>query len=692
MKGTRSTEIRTAYGPTLVTGARVALVCALLVALVSTVGASYGATLAEMSSTEDETALEVVFVFDRSDSMDQERAELAPAMERIDRRLDEGDVDPRYALLTYGETPTVERELTADYDTVEQAMNYVPEGTVENASTALTAALDLDRRPDAKTVVVLVTDEDDDGTAEQRGAAVDALSGAHLVAVSPADAEASSCAVHSPPCDDRTDNELREVVDDAGGDWIDIDSEPEAAIEQIGDAVTAPLDVGDGDGGGDGGAGEDADIEQFELAVNRTSVTVGDPVGVTVTVTNGGDDEGEYRGTLATERRSLASEQVTVWPGRGTDVTFSHAFDEPGEYELFVNHEHVGTVTVERPPTEVRTTGNNGTVQTTVAHARANETVRASLANATLGNEETMTLDGLLVTPAESGDTGVELRAEDDRQNGTPPLPAHVRRVAALNVNSTLGENATLAVEYTVRTPTATLYGYDPTGGEWRPLDGEAIGSQTSGNATEKRATIPTEMTGLAVGVREPAFEVRTATVEERAVEVEAPVAATMTIENTGTANGTYTATLSADGAPVASRNVSIPVGETRTVTLNYTPAEAGEHAVEVGNSTVETVTAENPVTTTTTATTTMATSTTDTTTATTTTQPTSTTAATTTTTTTTTTAVTSTATQTTATTNTTMTTTERATTTERGDLRSRILGISVALLLGLAAVAAIRR
>jgi PGF-CTERM protein len=68
------------------------------------------------------------------------------------------------------------------------------------------------------------------------------------------------------------------------------------------------------------------------------------------------------------------------------------------------------------------------------------------------------------------------------------------------------------------------------------------------------------------------------------------PVSATATLENEGDSPAEFTAALRADGEAVAARNVTVPAGETKQVTVNATLAP-GTHSVELAGKSVGNVT-----------------------------------------------------------------------------------------------------
>lgn len=61
-----------------------------------------------------------------------------------------------------------------------------------------------------------------------------------------------------------------------------------------------------------------------------------DPVQIEVTVTNSGQDAGEFEATLNHDGDDLTSETVRVAPGETATVVLEHAFDRPGEFDVAV--------------------------------------------------------------------------------------------------------------------------------------------------------------------------------------------------------------------------------------------------------------------------------------------------------------------------------------------------------------------
>ncbi|WP_119816234.1 DUF1102 domain-containing protein [Halalkaliarchaeum desulfuricum] len=99
--------------------------------------------------------------------------------------------------------------------------------------------------------------------------------------------------------------------------------------------------------------GVDAPVLRVEeTTLEPSTVAVDEPTTITVTLANDGLAGGDVQLTLEANGTVIATPTVTVPAGEWTTVTFDHPFDEPGVYEITVDGEVVGNVTVEAPPTE----------------------------------------------------------------------------------------------------------------------------------------------------------------------------------------------------------------------------------------------------------------------------------------------------------------------------------------------------
>lgn len=129
--------------------------------------------------------------------------------------------------------------------------------------------------------------------------------------------------------------------------------------------------------------------------------------------------------------------------------------------------------------------------------------------------------------------------------------------------------------------------------GDWRQLPTAFVG-RTGGNLSYS-ATSP-GFSAFAVSNADPSFEIVSTDLSPQTVAPGEAATVTVTVENQGDGDGVFTAELTAEGDRIATRNVSIPAGESRTIEFDVAFDEPGDYAlavndVEVGTLTVEEVT-----------------------------------------------------------------------------------------------------
>ncbi|WP_162224676.1 GLUG motif-containing protein [Halorussus amylolyticus] len=113
----------------------------------------------------------------------------------------------------------------------------------------------------------------------------------------------------------------------------------------------------------------------------------------------------------------------------------------------------------------------------------------------------------------------------------------------------------------------------------WNELDAEKVGESATHHVFEA------ESPGLSlftIGSTRPVFEVADVNAETESVEVGEDATVEVTVENLGGKEGTHAVELQADDDPVASDEVAVAGRTTTTVSLSFTPDEAGEYDLAI--------------------------------------------------------------------------------------------------------------
>ncbi|WP_254864727.1 CARDB domain-containing protein [Halovivax gelatinilyticus] len=81
--------------------------------------------------------------------------------------------------------------------------------------------------------------------------------------------------------------------------------------------------------------------------VSDTEVETGESIDVTATIVNEGGEAGTHTAELFVDGEAVDSTTISLGPGEEETVSFTHTFDDEGEYEIAINDATIGTVTVE---------------------------------------------------------------------------------------------------------------------------------------------------------------------------------------------------------------------------------------------------------------------------------------------------------------------------------------------------------
>lgn len=142
------------------------------------------------------------------------------------------------------------------------------------------------------------------------------------------------------------------------------------------------------------GAGAES-LTAGNAELSPTTVVANEPVTVSATVTNPGDEQVEQVVAVAANGSVVATQNVSLAPGESTSVTSTPSFATPGTYELAIEGAVAGILTVEPPPrAELRVTN-------------------ATLAEQAIREDETVAVEATVENPGDAeGTEPIELMAD----------------------------------------------------------------------------------------------------------------------------------------------------------------------------------------------------------------------------------------------------------------------------------------
>ncbi|MFB6164507.1 MAG: hypothetical protein ABEJ31_05060 [Haloarculaceae archaeon] len=351
------------------------------------------------------------------------------------------------------------------------------------------------------------------------------------------------------------------------------------------------------------GGGHGPDYEYRGYHVNRTPAVVGDPVEVNVTLANVGGATGTYTGLLNADFDGVDMTDVAIPAGETRNLTFVTTFDEPGSYDLREHAEFLGSLRVvpEPTPSSTVTRRGDGTVDVVVRDAPAGAVVGATLPTADA--TDSATVANVSVEPADATDRlpfTVRPRSFSG-DDALPALPSGHRPVGAwtLAANGADGHVANATVTVTADESAldgdardVAAYRRNATTGNWTRTALTAVGVSNATREFEVRLSAFGTL-ALAEPVADAAVESVTASPSTATVGDATAVTVTAMVTNGGAANATVPLTLTVDGDPVATRNVTVGADSQRAVSFTQHFERAGDHRLTVGNRTT-TVTVEN--------------------------------------------------------------------------------------------------
>lgn len=265
------------------------------------------------------------------------------------------------------------------------------------------------------------------------------------------------------------------------------------------------------------------------LYLNQTHAVTRETVTTWVNVTNTGSRTRRFTGALMADGRVLTMGDMELLPGEADVLSLDYRFDEPGEYDLTVNSKPVGTLVVLNGTTQ-RVRVVDAELSAHRMRPGYNATVWMTVVNPAprnVSHDFTVTVDGDPVTTRH-----VRIPKDSQRQV-VIEFPATDGHVAVGNVS--LGQ---LHVTSDIET---------------------ADGTQSAS---------PFTVTGVFLN-------------QSHAVTGER-VTTWVNVSNVGEWTRTYTATLTADGHPVETANVTLLAGESDVVAVHHRFDEPGQYEIAV--------------------------------------------------------------------------------------------------------------
>jgi hypothetical protein len=560
----------------------------LFAVLLVTSGAAMTAGLltAGASAAPDGTAVDVVFVLDGSANGEPVGERFGDELENVTTALDERGVDARYGLVTYESGATVVTGLTPDAGPVGDdlaALSY--EGSFENASTGVTTAAGMSFRPDAARLYVVLTSEDDSSPAAARDAANGALT-----------ADGATLFVAGPDV-------WQSRADTVGGARYDVPSAFEPGSVDLSGMAGPLADTAAAlaDSASDGPAPTaEPDIDVADVSVAPSSPVVGEPVAVSVTVENRGDDDGTVEPVLRSDRNMIARGEAgdRIEPGASRTYRFRHSFGDTGSYVLGLDHRYLETVRVTEPAASATnvTVLSENLLRADVRHAHPGRVVMADLPANGVADRTGVHIAGVGVQPPQYTNLSFEVVQQAPvgaTADGVEPLSRFTVRDGGADLGTV---TARFGVDRRVHTGLTGAQVFvqrlDATGAVQARIDPTLV--NTTAGRYDFRFDDPDAgpRPTYRVVAGTPSWRVESWAVRPDPVRAGESAAVTATVRNVGTGGGLMAVPLWVDGRLAGVRLVHLDAGERRTVAFSTAFADDGRHRLAVGNTTERAVVA----------------------------------------------------------------------------------------------------
>jgi hypothetical protein len=273
-----------------------------------------------------------------------------------------------------------------------------------------------------------------------------------------------------------------------------------------------------------------ASFKVADLTLDQTQVQVGEPLEVSVNVTNTGDASGEHMVTLTIDDEPIATETVQLGGGETLTLVFTANELTEGEHTIKVEEltESI-TVSSEAPTKPAELTVTNLGISR--AEAGVGETIIVSATATNLGDE--------------AGDFTLELFVND-------------KKVETQEIQLGSGETETVQFE---------------------------VVENAEGDYVVKVGTLTKsfKVTSDAQPVKPAEFQVTGLVINPTLVQSGETVVISATVTNVGEETGSYSVSLTIDDVERETKEVTVIGGASEVVEFEVTETAAGTHAVAVG-------------------------------------------------------------------------------------------------------------
>lgn len=391
------------------------------------------------------------------------------------------------------------------------------------------------------------------------------------------------------------------VLADGAGDSVSEDpSNPGVSNVRFAPFETRPI--------GTPPASTGAQFELGDASFSTSNAVVGQPVTISVPVTNEGDSAGTFRGMLRSDFTGHDSVERTLAAGETATIRTTVVYGDVGSYNVRLADEYVGSLTVSpRDPMSVTVDADpaNNTVDATVENPRRTA-IDVSMPPVNATNDTGVALTSVQVTPDTIDDfqfsvtqTHVGTTSVTDDANATNTtddanatnssvmvLPDGTVPVSSLSFDSSLEDDEIESVQltFTVNTTrypsladatageTVPVYRYDATTDTFTRMSAEVV--ETSDGSLTATASLDGFSTYM-IGVDRAAFDVSTS-VTGNPVDAGDSLSLVFDVTNTGDGPGAYAPTVALAGEPVESERLVLAGGETGTLVVDLQTSAPG--------------------------------------------------------------------------------------------------------------------